>query len=119
MKHLITVLALAVTAAATSAYAADAPAKEPTEQQTKMATCNKDAADIEGRRAQGLHEDLPVGEEGNPAGQDEDLQCRRHRQEGRRAQGLHEGMPEQVTDGETPGMAGRCRIQDFQYAVSP
>jgi hypothetical protein len=41
MKHLITVLALA--AAATSAYAADAPAKEPTKQQTKMATCNKEA----------------------------------------------------------------------------
>jgi hypothetical protein len=48
MKHLITVLALAVTAAATSAYAADAPAKEPTKQQTKMATCNKDATGMKG-----------------------------------------------------------------------
>jgi hypothetical protein len=48
MKHLITVLALAVAAVTTSAYAADAPAKAPTKQQTKMASCNKDAGDMKG-----------------------------------------------------------------------
>jgi hypothetical protein len=47
MKTLISVLALAVSAFAGSAYAADA-ASGPTKQQTKMATCNKDAGDKKG-----------------------------------------------------------------------
>jgi len=45
MKHLLTVLALAVAAGATSAYAADAPMSK---QQSKMADCNKDAGDKKG-----------------------------------------------------------------------
>jgi hypothetical protein len=45
MKHLLTVLALAVAACATSAHAADAPMSK---QQSKMADCNKDAGDKKG-----------------------------------------------------------------------
>ena len=47
MKHLITVLAFAVTAVA-AAHAADAPAKAPTQQQTRMTSCNKDATGMKG-----------------------------------------------------------------------
>jgi psiF repeat len=45
MKRLMTVLAFAVAAFATSAHAADA---KPTAQQNKMGECNKDAADKKG-----------------------------------------------------------------------
>jgi hypothetical protein len=52
MKHLMIVLALGVAALSTSAYATshkEGPAmKEPTKQQSKMADCNKDAADKKG-----------------------------------------------------------------------
>ena len=47
MKQLITTLAFAC-AALGSAYAADAPAKEPTKQQTKMGECNKEAGEMKG-----------------------------------------------------------------------
>jgi ABC-type transporter MlaC component len=42
MKHLISILAVAVSAFAVSAHAADA-ASAPTKQQSKMTTCNADA----------------------------------------------------------------------------
>ncbi|MDE2300013.1 MAG: hypothetical protein KGL99_02995 [Burkholderiales bacterium] len=45
MKHLMTVLALSVACLSTTAYAADAPMGK---QQSKMAECNKDAADKKG-----------------------------------------------------------------------
>ena len=48
MKQLITTLAFACAALAGSAYAADAPAKEPTKQQTKMGECNKEAGEMKG-----------------------------------------------------------------------
>ena len=44
MKHLMTVLALAVAAFSTSAFAADAMTK----QQSKMGACNTDAGDKKG-----------------------------------------------------------------------
>jgi hypothetical protein len=46
MKQLMTVLALAVAALSTSAYAADE--KKPTAQQSKMGECNKEAGDKKG-----------------------------------------------------------------------
>ncbi|HEX2010382.1 MAG TPA: PsiF family protein [Roseateles sp.] len=45
MKHLIRLVALSVAALGASAYAAD---KEPTKQQGKMTTCNKDAGEKKG-----------------------------------------------------------------------
>ncbi len=45
MKRLIQVAALSVAALSFGAHAAD---KEPTKQQSKMATCNKDAGDKKG-----------------------------------------------------------------------
>jgi len=50
MKQLITVLALALSAAAGSSYAADAASapKMMSKQNTKMADCNKEAADKKG-----------------------------------------------------------------------
>jgi hypothetical protein len=48
MKQLITTLAFACAALAGSAHAADAPAKEPTKQQTKMGECNKEAGEMKG-----------------------------------------------------------------------
>ena len=51
MKQLITVLAFAAAAFATSAQAADAAASAPkamTAQQNKMGECNKEAADKKG-----------------------------------------------------------------------
>ncbi len=53
MKHLLTLLALCVAALSTSAYATshkEGPAMKPekTKQQSKMADCNKDAADKKG-----------------------------------------------------------------------
>ena len=48
MKQLITTLAFACVALAGSAHAADAPAKEPTKQQTKMGECNKEAGEMKG-----------------------------------------------------------------------
>jgi len=47
MKHLISVLALAVSTFAISAHAADA-ASAPTKQQSKMTTCNAEAGDKKG-----------------------------------------------------------------------
>ena len=47
MKHLISVLAIAVSAFAVSAHAADA-ASAPSKQQSKMTTCNADAGDKKG-----------------------------------------------------------------------
>ena len=46
MKNLMSVLVLAVAGFAVSAHAADE--KKPTAQQSKMATCNKDAAEKKG-----------------------------------------------------------------------
>ena len=48
MKQLITTLAFACAALAGSAHAADAPAKEPTKQQSKMGECNKEAGEMKG-----------------------------------------------------------------------
>jgi len=47
MKHLISVLAVAVSTFAVSAHAADA-ASGPTKQQSKMSTCNAEAGDKKG-----------------------------------------------------------------------
>jgi hypothetical protein len=47
MKQLISVLAIAISTFAVSAHAADA-ASAPTKQQSKMTTCNADAADKKG-----------------------------------------------------------------------
>lgn len=47
MKHLISVLAVALSSLAVSAHAADA-ASAPTKQQSKMTTCNADAGDKKG-----------------------------------------------------------------------
>jgi hypothetical protein len=48
MKHLMTALALSCFAFATASHAADAATKPMTAQQTKMATCNKEAAGKKG-----------------------------------------------------------------------
>ncbi len=49
MKHLMTALALSCFAFATASHAADAAASKPmSAQQTKMATCNTEAADKKG-----------------------------------------------------------------------
>jgi len=51
MKKLMTLLGLALTLSMGAAHAADAPADAPaakTPQQSKMATCNKDATDKKG-----------------------------------------------------------------------
>ncbi|HET6599077.1 MAG TPA: PsiF family protein [Burkholderiaceae bacterium] len=49
MKHLMTALALSCFAFATASHAADAAASKPMgAQQTKMATCNKEAAGKKG-----------------------------------------------------------------------
>jgi hypothetical protein len=48
MKHLMTALALSVACLAPSAFAADAASAPMGKQQTKMAECNKDAADKKG-----------------------------------------------------------------------
>ncbi len=47
MKHLISVLAVALSSLAVSAHAADA-ASAPTKQQSKMTTCNADAGEKKG-----------------------------------------------------------------------
>lgn len=47
MKHLISVLAVALSSLAVSAHAADA-ASAPTKQQSKMTTCNAEAGDKKG-----------------------------------------------------------------------
>ena len=47
MKQLISVLAVALSAFAVSAHAADA-ASAPTKQQSKMTTCNAEAGDKKG-----------------------------------------------------------------------
>ncbi|MBC7993984.1 MAG: phosphate starvation-inducible protein PsiF [Rhizobacter sp.] len=47
MKHLISVLAVALSSFAVSAHAVDA-ASAPTKQQSKMTTCNADAGDKKG-----------------------------------------------------------------------
>ena len=48
MKKLMTLLGLSLSLSLGAAYAADAPAAAKTPQQSKMATCNKDAADKKG-----------------------------------------------------------------------
>lgn len=48
MKHLMTALALSVACLSPSAFAADAASAPMGKQQTKMAECNKDAADKKG-----------------------------------------------------------------------
>ena len=45
MKHLLTALALSVACLSPAAFAADAASAPMGKQQTKMAECNKDAAD--------------------------------------------------------------------------
>lgn len=67
MKRLIHVAALSVAALSFGAHAAD---KEPTKQQNKMATCNKDAGDKKGDERKAFMKDClsakPVAAAGTP-----------------------------------------------------
>jgi len=48
MKQLLSLTALGLALSFGAAHAADAPAPAPTKQQSKMATCNKDATGMKG-----------------------------------------------------------------------
>jgi hypothetical protein len=109
MKQLMSMLVLSLAALSLPATAsthrempanAGTAASGPgmTKQQSKMGSCNAEAGDKKGDERKGIHEAVPLGQAGrlHPAGEDEDLQQDRCRQEGRRAEGLHEGVPERL-----------------------
>jgi hypothetical protein len=76
MKTLLSAIALAVASFAASAQATDTPAKAPTAQQNKMATCNKEAGDKKGDERKAFMSDcLKKDKDGKTAQQNKMKTC--------------------------------------------
>jgi hypothetical protein len=89
--------------------------RPPTAQQSKMATCNKDAGDKKGdERKKFMSECLKakpaMTAQQGPAGEDEDLQRRGQGQEGRRPQEVHVGVPEEGLTPFCPAVRQRASL---------